>query len=55
MFICDIQTVGAATHWFHVALHFGLAGLVSVGGSTFLGLGVIAHRRARKAELAVRD
>lgn len=48
MFLCDIATVGPTVHAWHVALHLGLASLVSVGGSLFLGLGVAAHRRARR-------
>jgi len=32
----------------HVALHVGLVGFVSVGGGVFLTLGAIAHRRARR-------
>lgn len=49
MFICDIATVGATTHYFHVVLHLGLAGIVTLGGSVFLTLGVLAHWRARRA------
>jgi ABC-type branched-subunit amino acid transport system permease subunit len=49
MFVCDIATVGATVHAWHVAIHLGLAGLVSFGGGVFLTLGAIAHRRARRA------
>lgn len=48
MFLCDIATVGATVHAWHVALHVGLVGLVSVGGGVFLTLGAVAHRRARR-------
>lgn len=54
MFICDINVVGATTHYLHVALHLGLAGIVTVGGSVFLTLGVVAHRRALRAAAALR-
>jgi ABC-type branched-subunit amino acid transport system permease subunit len=49
VFICDVATVGATVHAWHVALHLGLVGLVSVGGGFFLTLGAIAHRRALRA------
>ena len=45
-FLCDIAQVGAATHYLHVALHLGLAGIVSIGGGAFLALGFRARRRA---------
>jgi hypothetical protein len=48
MLICDIATVGPAVHAWHVALHMGLATVVSLGGAMFLGLGVRAHRRTMK-------
>ena len=48
MFNCDISTVGAAVHAWHVALHLGLAGIVSAGGSVFLALGFVARRRAQR-------
>lgn len=48
MFICDIATVGATVHTWHIALHLGLAAVVSLGGATFLGLGVRAHRRTMR-------
>jgi len=51
-FICDVATVGAGVHALHVALHLGLAGVVSVGGALFLGLGFRAHRRARREAAA---
>jgi ABC-type branched-subunit amino acid transport system permease subunit len=53
MFICDISTVGAGVHAWHLALHVGLAGFVSLGGGIFLTLGAIAHRRARRARALV--
>jgi hypothetical protein len=48
VFICDVATTGPAVHAFHVALHLGLAALLSGSGTVFLGLGLIAHRRARR-------
>jgi len=51
-FLCDIATVGATTHYLHVALHLGLAGLVSFGGGVFLTLGLVARRRAARATVA---
>ncbi len=48
MLICDIATVGPAVHAWHLALHLGLATLVSTGGAMFLGLGVRAHRRTMR-------
>ncbi len=50
MFVCDIATVGATVHAWHVALHLALVGVVSVGGGVFLTLGAIAHRRARRLQ-----
>jgi hypothetical protein len=47
MFDCDIATVGATVHAVHVALHLGLAGVVSLGGSVFLFLGMRARARVR--------
>jgi hypothetical protein len=52
MLICDIAAVGPAVHAWHVALHMGLATVVSLGGGLFLGLGVRAHRRTMR-DLAV--
>jgi ABC-type branched-subunit amino acid transport system permease subunit len=49
-FICEIATVGASAHATHL-LHLGLAGIVSLGGGIFLGLGVVASRRARRDRL----
>ena len=46
--ICDIATVGATVHYTHLALHLGLAGIVSFGGGIFLGLGIWANLRARR-------
>ena len=46
--ICDIATVGATVHYTHLALHLGLAGVVSLGGGVFLGLGIVASIRARR-------
>ena len=56
MLICDIATVGPTVHAWHVALHLGLATVISFGGSVFLGLGFVAHRRTRRrlAELGIR-
>jgi hypothetical protein len=54
MLLCDIEAVGASTHYLHLALHLGLASLVSVGGGVFLTLGVVAHRRAIRAAAAAR-
>jgi hypothetical protein len=51
-FLCDIATVGATTHYLHVALHLGLAGVVSLGGAVFLTLGFVARRRATRAATA---
>lgn len=51
--ICDIATVGATVHYTHLALHFGLAGIVSLGGGVFLGLGIVASLRARQEQLAL--
>ena len=48
MLICDIASVGATVHTWHVALHLGLATVVSLGGGTFLALGVRAHRRTMR-------
>ena len=48
MFICDISTVGATVHAWHLALHMGLATIVSLGGVSFLGLGFRAHRRTMR-------
>jgi len=48
MFVCDIATVGASVHAWHLAIHVGLAGIVSAGGSVFLAWGFIARRRARR-------
>jgi ABC-type branched-subunit amino acid transport system permease subunit len=48
MFLCDIDTVGATVHAWHLVLHVGLAGIVSLGGSVFLGLGIVAHRRTAR-------
>ena len=45
MLICDIATVGPAVHAWHLALHLGLATVVSMGGALFLAIGVRAHRR----------
>ena len=53
--ICDIATVGATVHYTHLALHVGLAGIVSLGGGTFLGLGIVASLRARRERLALRS
>jgi hypothetical protein len=50
VFICDIATVGATVHAWHVALHLGLVGVISVGGGVFLTLGAVAHRRARRLQ-----
>ena len=50
--ICDVATVGAMVHYTHVALHFGLAGIVSLGGGMFLGLGILASLRARRERRA---
>jgi hypothetical protein len=47
MFVCDIATVGVTAHAVHVALHLGLAGVISLGGSVLLVLGARARRRAR--------
>jgi ABC-type branched-subunit amino acid transport system permease subunit len=55
MLICDVASVGATVHAWHVALHLGLAGVVSLGGSVFLGLGFIAHRRARRSRAALEE
>ena len=54
-FLCDIATVGPTTHYLHVALHLGLAGVVSLGGGVFLTLGLVARRRATRAAAAPRD
>ena len=54
-FLCDIATVGATTHSLHVALHLGLAGVVSLGGGVFLTLGFVARRRALRAAPATRE
>ena len=51
-FLCDIATVGATTHYLHVALHLGLAGVVSLGGGIFLTLGFVARRRDSRAARA---
>ena len=48
MFICDVATVGATVHAWHVALHLGLLGLVTGGGGMFLTLGALATRRVRR-------
>ncbi len=48
MLICDIAAVGPAVHAWHLALHLGLATVVSVGGSIFLALGVRSHRRTMR-------
>ena len=48
MFICDIASVGPAVHAWHLALHMGLATVVSLGGTIFLGLGITAHRRTMR-------
>ena len=48
MLICDVSTVGATVHAWHLAIHLGLATVVSLGGSLFLGLGIVAHRRTRR-------
>jgi hypothetical protein len=49
MFLCDVATVGPMVHALHLALHVGLAGVVSLGGSLFLGAGLLSFRRARRA------
>jgi hypothetical protein len=54
-FLCDIATVGATTHYLHVALHLGLAAVVSIGGGVFLTLGFVARRRTLRAAAATRD
>jgi hypothetical protein len=51
--ICDIATVGATVHYTHVALHLGLAAIVSLGGGVFLGLGIVASLRARRERKAL--
>jgi hypothetical protein len=51
-FLCDIATVGATTHHLHVALHLGLAAVVSLGGGVFLALGFVARRRATRSAAA---
>ena len=51
-FLCDIATVGATTHYLHVALHLGLVGVVSFGGGIFLTLGFVARLRATRAATA---
>ena len=48
MLICDIATVGATTHYLHLALHVGLASVVTLGGGIFLALGARANRRSRR-------
>jgi hypothetical protein len=50
--ICDIATVGATVHYAHLALHLGLAAIVSLGGGLFLGLGIVASLRARRERRA---
>ena len=50
MLICDIATVGATTHYLHVALHLGLASVLSLGGGIFLALGVRASRRSQREQ-----
>ena len=51
--ICDIATVGATVHYTHLALHLGLAAIVSLGGVVFLGLGIVASLRARRQRQGV--
>jgi hypothetical protein len=51
--ICDIATVGATVHYTHLALHLGLAAIVSLGGGVFLGLGIVASLRARRERRAL--
>ena len=50
--ICDISTVGVTVHYTHLALHVGLAGIISLGGGIFLGLGIVSSLRARRLRLA---
>jgi len=45
--VCEIGDVGLATHAWHVALHVGLAALVSSVGSGFLAAGLVIHVRRR--------
>jgi hypothetical protein len=54
MFVCDIPNATAAVQAFHIALHVGLAAVVSTSGAMFLALGAIAHRRARRAARGMR-
>lgn len=49
MFTCDIATVGASVHAWHVALHVALATIVSLGGFVFLAVGVRTHRRVMRS------